>query len=131
MCKFSAPDPDVLAIVPFHTLRVTVAFFRGKDPFQERMPTDLDMSAFNAQYKNMKAVSHSCACAHARASVHMRTGEGFRRWAMIHQAVQVMRKPAPTAGGGEKSFAAYMARGKEQAVDNFVDSWLSQVDWSR
>jgi hypothetical protein len=40
-----------------------------------------------------------------------------------------MRKP-PTAGGGEKSFAAYMARGKEQAVDNFVDSWLSQVDWS-
>ena len=41
----------------------------------------------------------------------------------------MIRKPAPTAEGGERSFAAYMAQGKEQAVDNFVGSWLSQVDW--
>jgi hypothetical protein len=63
----------------------------------------------------------------ARASVHMRVT--VCNGAMIHQAVQVIRKPAPTAEGGERSFAAYMAQGKEQAVDNFVGSWLSQVDW--
>lgn len=42
-----------------------------------------------------------------------------------NQAIKAIRKPG--SQGAEKSFATYLASGKEEATGNFVESWLSQV----